>query len=907
MTVALVILGLILGASFYGFPGALTGAVLGYAIGELYAVSRKLRLLEGEVAELRRRQEPLSVTTPAEEVITGTVPVSDFHTGEPPPDLISREETFSFNDSPKTAGDPSETDSAAHNVTWESALPSEEKTVAENPLSAMLNRFLTGGHLLVKAGIIILFIGVSFLVKYAAEHELFPIELRLAAAAGGGIVLLAIGWRLRGSRVVYAQVLQGGGVGILYLTTFAALRLYSLLPPVPAFFVLVAVAVLSAMLAVMQNACPLAVMGVSGGFLAPILTSTGGGNHVLLFSYYALLNCGIVGIAWFRAWRILNLIGFLATFIIGAAWGYRYYQPEYFASTEPFLILFFAMYVAIAVIFSVRREPDLKAFLDGTLVFGTPVAAFALQAMLVRPYRFGLAWSALGLGLVYIPLAWAMFLKRRRYMRTLIEAFFAFGVVFTTLAIPLAFENRWTSAAWALEGTGILWAGIRQGRKLARIFGILLVFGAGVFFVADATLSAGGMPVLNSFFLGCVLLAVSGLFSSYCLFRNREIVDWWEFYPGAALFVWGLLWWFGGGLHEIDLHMPLSFRMGGILAFLALSCGACDHLEKRLAWPWLNRPALCLLPGMYLVALTLKDSGLHPFSQLGFAAWPLAFAVYYRILNRQGAVPGSVLKFLHAGTFWLVAIVLTLEARWQAGNLVNGADTWKEIAWGFTPALLVLLFTEFGVKRSWLVRERHEPYLSLCAGPVIISAWAWAVFANLTSPGDSDPLGWLPILNPLDISTGLVFVALAAWFGRLRSGFPSTFFPQQAKALAWGYAASLFVWFNAILVRSIHHWGGVEFSFNPLFSSVLLQASLSIFWSILALCIMVVATRARMRPVWLAGAGLLAVVVIKLFLVDLSKTGTVARIVSFVGVGVLLLVIGYLSPVPPRGREVDKI
>lgn len=905
MTVALVILGLIIGGSFHGFPGAFTGAALGYAIGEIYALSRKQRLLEGEVAELRRRLGPLSAVTQDEGVNADSAPIPDFNPVEPSPDLISPEETFSFNDSRKTAGEPFETDSAPEHVTWESAPPSEEKSVVENPLSAILNRFLTGGHLLVKTGIIILFIGVSFLVKYAAEHELFPIELRLAAAACGGIVLLAVGWRLRGSRSVYAQVLQGGGVGILYLTTFAALRLYALIPPVPAFFVLVAVAVLSAMLAVMQNACPLAVMGVSGGFLAPILTSTGGGNHVLLFSYYALLNCGIVGIAWFRAWRILNLIGFLATFIIGAAWGYRYYQPEFFASTEPFLILFFTIYVAIAIIFSVRREPDLKAFLDGTLVFGTPVAAFALQAMLVRPYRFGLAWSAIGLGLVYIPLAWAMFLKRPRYMRTLIEAFFAFGVVFTTLAIPLTFENRWTSAAWALEGTGILWAGVRQGKKLARIFGVLLVFGAGFFLLVDATLSARGMPVLNGFYLGCVLLAVSGLFSSYCLFRNRETVDRWEYYLGTALFVWGLLWWFGGGLHEIDLHMPHSFRMGGILAFLALSCGACDHLEKRLVWPWLSRPALCLLPGMYLVALTLKDSGLHPFSQLGFAAWPLAFAVYYRILNRQGAVPGSVLKFFHAGAFWLVAIVLTLETRWQSGKLVDGADTWAEIAWGFTSALLVLLLSEFGVKRSWLIRERHEPYLSLCAGPVIIAAWAWAVFTNLTSPGDSDPLRWLPILNPLDVTTGLVFVALAAWFGRLRSGFPSAFFPRQANALAWGYAASLFVWFNTILVRSIHHWGGVEFSVNALFASVLLQASLSIFWSILALCVMVIATRARLRPVWLAGAGLLAVVVIKLFLVDLSKTGTVARIVSFVGVGVLLLVIGYLSPVPPRGREVD--
>jgi uncharacterized membrane protein len=906
MTVALVILGLILGGSTYRFPGALLGAALGYAIGELYSVSRRLRLLEQEVAELRRKQGPQASVPSGEGVIPDSAPASAV---SPTGHFNSIEETFTFDESRISSVETFKTTDStrAESATRETASLHEEKPAAENPLAAMLNRFLTGGHLLVKVGIVILFIGVSFLVKYAAEHELFPIELRLAAAAAGGIVLLVIGWRLRDSRDVYAQVLQGGGVGILYLTTFAAFRLYSLIPPAPAFSILVAVAVLSAMLSVLQNACPLAVIGVSGGFLAPVLTSTGGGNHVFLFSYYALLNCGIIGIAWFRAWRILNLIGFFFTFIIGAAWGYRYYQPEYFASTEPFLNLFFAVYVAIAILFAIRQEPDLKGYLDGTLVFGTPVVAFALQAMLVRQYRYGLAWSALGLGLLYIPLAWIMFLRRPRYMRTLIEAFFAFGVVFATLAIPLALDNRWTSAAWALEGAGILWAGLRQGRKLARIFGILLIFGAGFFFLADATLSTGGMPILNGYFLGCVLLAFSGVFSSFCLFRQKEKVASWEYGLGTVLFVWGLSWWFGGGLHEIDRHMPHDFRMGGILAFSALSCGACDYLERRLAWLWLNWPALCLLPIMCLVALTLKDSGLHPFSQLGFVGWPFAFVVYYRVLNRQGMVPGNVLKFLHAGTFWLIAIVLTLEMRWRMDNLVNGADTWAEIAWGFTPALLALILTEFGVKQSWLIKERHEPYLSLCAGPVILAAWLWAVFANLTSPGDSDPLGWLPILNPLDVTTGLVFVVLAVWFARLSSGFPAAFFSRQSKALEWGYAASLFLWVNAILVRTIHHWGGVEFSFSPLFSSVLLQASLSIFWSVLALCVMVIATRGRLRTIWLAGAGLLAVVVIKLFLVDLSKTGTVARIVSFVGVGILLLVIGYLSPVPPRGREADKI
>ncbi|MCZ2943493.1 DUF2339 domain-containing protein, partial [Acinetobacter baumannii] len=74
-----------------------------------------------------------------------------------------------------------------------------------------------------------------------------------------------------------------------------------------------------------------------------------------LFSYFALLNAGILAIAWFKAWRLLNLIGFVGTFGIGFAWGMRSYTPELLWSTEPFLILFFLMYLAIGLLFARRK------------------------------------------------------------------------------------------------------------------------------------------------------------------------------------------------------------------------------------------------------------------------------------------------------------------------------------------------------------------------------------------------------------------------------------------------------------------------------------------------------------------------------------------------------------------------
>ena len=263
--------------------------------------------------------------------------------------------------------------------------PGEPGDQAPEPIFHFLREFFTGGNTLVRVGVLILFFGVAFLLRYLAEHTHIPIQFRLGGVACGGVALLILGWRLRVRRPGYALAIQGGGVGILYLTAFAALRLYSLLPPAAGFAIFVFLAAFSALLAVLQNSQAFALLAVTGGFLAPILASTGAGSHVVLFSYYAIVNASILVIAWYKAWRPLNFAGFAFTFIISTAWGVLHYHSSLFASTEPFLVLFFALYVAIAILFSVRQPPQLRGYVDGTLIFGTPIAAFGYQsAMLAR-------------------------------------------------------------------------------------------------------------------------------------------------------------------------------------------------------------------------------------------------------------------------------------------------------------------------------------------------------------------------------------------------------------------------------------------------------------------------------------------------------------------------------------------
>ena len=113
-------------------------------------------------------------------------------------------------------------------------------------------------------------------------------------------------------------------------------------------------------------------------------------------------------------------------------------------------------------------------------------------------------------------------------------------------------------------------------------------------------------------------------------------------------------------------------------------------------------------------------------------------------------------------------------------------------------------------------------------------------------------------------------------------------------------AGIFFIWLNALVAHGVHFYGGVRYDLLPMFRSELFQTSISIVWTLTAFLLMGLATRKGLRRLWFTGATLLAAVVLKLFVIDLDDSGTVARIVSFMTVGILMLIIGYVSPLPPK-------
>ena len=164
---------------------------------------------------------------------------------------------------------------------------------------------------------------------------------------------------------------------------------------------------------------------------------------------------------------------------------------------------------------------------------------------------------------------------------------------------------------------------------------------------------------------------------------------------------------------------------------------------------------------------------------------------------------------------------------------------------------------------------------------------------------------YLPLLNPLELGQGLVLLALLLWWRAARCGpSGSAWAAWLPQPLRWGaLGATAFALYTGAVLRACHHLADVPWSEQTLFASTLTQAALSVAWALVGVALMVLGHRQARRAVWLAGAGLLAVVVLKLFLVELADTGGLYRIVSFIVVGLLLLLVGYFAPVPPAQRS----
>ena len=781
-------------------------------------------------------------------------------------------------------------------------------------------KFFSGGNLWAAGGVIFLIVAFGMLITFLARRGFFTVEMGIAAAALCGIFMVIFGWRFKSRRPVYFLLLQGGGIGILYLSVFAAHKFTPYFPAAVSIIFLTVLVIPAVVLALFQNSQVLALLGFLGGFASPILLSTGEGNHIFLFSYYLIINLSILFILFRRQWKWLGFSAFMCTFIVLLYWVINRYDKTLFLSTEPFFISFIAIFTIIGIRSFREHDADITGL---CLIAGTPLLGMIVQWNLVYHFQHGHAASSIIFSALYLALIIFIWRKYGKTIRPVAEGYLALAVLLANIAIPLELSKEITSAVWAAEGVVLLLLGLRLTNFQIQIWGFILhIAGAIAFMAGNKRVDYGINPFMSPQYIGSLVIALSALIMvlmlNRFLFKNKTIPK--------ILTVWALVWGFGSYLFEVDRITDISSKIsffainepwGLFLAGSSLGALFIYIVARFFRYSWLN---IAVIPSLTTAALLVLKTFImqsskfihQPTKILSFnffhdeyiLGWLLFFSIHILLiaLLRKKTTEETIPSTLHAA--WLFTVVLaalsviTASGRYLTVYL-NLANSWTSLA-GILPTLALLLGITFISGKVLNVSQSHKKLLFSTLPSILMIILGLWFLVTLFLQGEPDPLPlYIPFINPLDLQQGFCIAGITLRLMQNRKRNKNTWMENKYFAVM---DVMLFLWITAIISRSVHFYAHI-----PMYSmlkSHLFHLGIFIFWALYGIAHIIAGHKKSLRPVWIAGAVLTIVDIIKLLLFDLADTGTISRIVSFFIAGIILLFIGWAAPLPPsRPRE----
>ncbi len=324
-----------------------------------------------------------------------------------------------------------------------------------------------GSHWLNRIGISAVLIGVSYFLKFAFDNNWIGPTGRVSIGllAGIAVVVWSESFRARGYKV-FSYSLKAVGVGVLYLSLWAAFQMYGLIPSGVAFLAMVIVTASTASLAIKQDAEILAAIALTGGFVTPLLLSTGQNREIQLFLYVALLGAASVALVAFRPWRRLLILSYAGTLVLYIAWYAEYYRRSEFTVTFIFATIFFAIFAVAPLVSKAPEGPVSLPFLPAALIFiNTGVYFLQAYAMVEEIDKLAMAWFALALAGVHIGLS--RIIGRREPANTEVMRLLhlALAVALITIAIPIRLDGHWITVGWLVEAGVLLWVADRIGAR----------------------------------------------------------------------------------------------------------------------------------------------------------------------------------------------------------------------------------------------------------------------------------------------------------------------------------------------------------------------------------------------------------------------------------------------------------
>lgn len=774
-----------------------------------------------------------------------------------------------------------ESDQTSKSATWDSLdtakmplLGKEKKEKGPSVFQPLLDKLLAL-NITAQVGAIVLIFGAVFLGKYASDIGLLTLQMRLAMMAIVSVALLFGGIYLTRRTKLYGDILQATGLAGWMVTLFVAHVLTEQISWVPTLIAGVLGVLVLGYRAVRQDSQSLAIVAYLGGFLAPFIASSEVSSLWRLFGYMVLLNSAACLISAYKPWKWFTREFTVATFgLLAALMLAEYLQNDLdqWAIQLPFA----AFALVSAVMFSVlaarliaRTDEDVLKHLAG-LLFGVPAAtALALQTIFAENSMICAAVLA-GLG------AWNLLLFV--WQRTWV--LLGIGIVLITGSLPYALNDSLTTLVYSLEGAAFVWWATKYQRLSGFVWGVLLQ-GAACFFAFQYFLDIDVRETavhISWVLFGAVIIAA--LLSAWWFMHSTSLLSAYRPVIEYGLLTWGLLIWvyqWTFWLAEITTRHHTIWWLTYILAGTALAIVAAAHLLK---WPALKQflrwthIAFFAATAMYLLDYA---GGASPARLLSLSALVLGLAGFrYWLANYERPIEGW-----EASLLWLASLGASSSSLYHAP--VTQTD------WNWALSILVWLGPMFFMQRIFKNTFAPNAARNMTRWVSLLVLAGFSV-ASLSMLGNYAPLPYWPIVHPLFIGAVAASEILFRYTRR-----------QPLLKMIWTLLAGLLV--TVEINRWLFHYVGISFTLEAWLDSALTQTVWSLIWTVIGGLLMLIGARQEhSRSRWLLGVGILGVVVLKLFVLDLAQVDTLYRILSFIGVGGLLLGIGYLAPMPKPGQ-----
>lgn len=385
-----------------------------------------------------------------------------------------------------------------------------------------------GENLINKIGILILVLGISFFVKYAIDKDWINEPARVGIGILAGSIVMGIAHRLRKNYAAFSSVFVAGAISIFYLTIGIAYHDYKLFNQTVAFIIMVVITIFGAFVSISYNRKELAILSLIGGFAVPFMVSSGEGNYKVLMTYIAILNIGMLIIAYFKKWSIVTLLAFIFTCILYSSWfGYEFssdrlpYKGAFFFAT-----LFYLIFSIATVINNIRNKGSFTK-LEYFIMLTNTFFYFGMGATIIENWKPELK-GVFTIALALYNLVFAIVLYRKFGInKNAIYFLLGLALTFITLTIPFQFNGNYITLFWATEAVLLLWLSQKSKIPTFKVGGIIVQ----ILMISSLLIDWGQAyslyevkdlkPLLNKIFI-TGLVAVASLVATYYLLKKEK-------------------------------------------------------------------------------------------------------------------------------------------------------------------------------------------------------------------------------------------------------------------------------------------------------------------------------------------------------------------------------------------------